>query len=194
MSMIDKAKRIIGKAMSPIHAGEDKLLTHRKEICGDGQTPGEGAARRIDVCSDAFADNAAIPVKYSAEGLNVSPPLSWSGVPAEAREVVLVCEDPDAPMPRPFVHWVMSGLMPGQTCLPEGVQKVRKPGEAGGAVQGENGRHEIGYMGPIPPKGHGPHHYHFEIFALDRPLDLDGGGAAESPDRDQLMKMMAGHV
>jgi Raf kinase inhibitor-like YbhB/YbcL family protein len=191
MGLLDSAKRMVGKAMRPIHAGDEKLLTHQEEICASS----DRAPRRIEIHSDAFDDNGTIPVKYSAEGLNVSPPLNWSGVPQEARELVIVCEDPDAPIAKPFVHWVMSGLMPGKTSLPEGVKKVRKPGEAGGAVQGENGRHEIGYMGPIPPKGHGPHHYHFEIFALDRSLDLDGGSAAsETPDRDQLMKLMAGHV
>jgi Raf kinase inhibitor-like YbhB/YbcL family protein len=188
MSMMDKAKRMIGKAMSPLHAGEEKLLTHRKEICGEGV---QEAPRRIEVHSDAFADHAAIPVKYSAEGSNVSPPLRWSGVPGEAKELVLVCEDPDAPMPPPFVHWVVRGLKPEQSELPEGVARTKQPEDLAGAVQGQNSRKEIGYMGPMPPKGHGQHHYHFELFALDRPLQLD---VETPPDRDALMKAMQGHV
>src|SRR5437588_1285857 len=191
MGMTDQAKRMIGKAMSPIHAGDDKLLTHRKEICASSASNDGVPPRRIDVCSDAFEDNGTIPVRYSAEGDNMSPPLQWSGVPQEARELVLVCEDPDAPMPRPFVHWVVRGLRPEQSELPEGVQKVKQPSDLAGAVQGQNSRQEIGYMGPMPPKGHGQHHYHFELFALDQPLQLDGETA---PDRDALMKAMQGHV
>jgi Raf kinase inhibitor-like YbhB/YbcL family protein len=186
MGMIDKAKQMIGKAMSPVHAGDDKLLNHRTELC----PASDAEARRIEIHSDAFADNSAIPVRYSAEGENVSPPLRWSGVPAETRELVLVCEDPDAPMPRPFVHWVVRGLRPDQTALPEGVERASMPRDLAGAMQGENSKREIGYMGPLPPKGHGPHHYHFELFALDEPLELD----AQAPDRDALMKAMRGHV
>ena len=88
MGLLHNAKRMIGKAMSPIHAGDDKLLINK--CC-------EGSARKIDIHSDAFDDGGVIPIKYSGEGQNVSPPLKWSGVPAEAKELVLICEDPDAP-------------------------------------------------------------------------------------------------
>src|SRR5205807_9969895 len=97
--------------------------------------------------------------------------------------------DPDAPMPKPFLHWIMAGLEPQTQGLPEAVSKERQPGELHGAVQGDNSSKYAGYTGPIPPKGHGTHHYHFELFALDQPL-----GASDAPDRDALMKAMAGHV
>src|SRR2546426_6308317 len=109
MGLLHNAKRMIGKAMSPIHAGDEKLLVNCKDLCQDGKS-----SRKIEVHSDAFDDGGSIPVKYSGEGQNVSPPLKWSGVPAEAKEIVLVCEDPDAPMPKPFVHWVVSGIQPQQ--------------------------------------------------------------------------------
>lgn len=182
MSFMDKAKKMAGKAMRPIHAGDDKLVLNSQEIAADRMP------RRIEVHSDAFDDNGVIPVKYSGEGQDVSPPLRWSGVPAEAREVVVLCEDPDAPMTKPFLHWLMRGLSPQVDRLPEGVSKMAHPSEIDGAEQGENGRHNTGYMGPIPPQGHGVHHYHFEVFALDQPL-ADG-----IADRDALKRAMAGHV
>lgn len=185
MSFADSAKRMVGKMMKPIHAGDDTLLTHQKELCGcEDRMP-----RRIEIHSDAFSDDGTIPVRFSGEGENVSPPLSWSGVPAETKELVLICEDPDAPMAKPYLHWIMSGIEPQVSYLPEGLSKEREPSELHGAVQGDNGSRQAGYTGPIPPKGHGTHHYHFELFALDHPLD-----AKDAPDRDALMKSMCGHV
>jgi Raf kinase inhibitor-like YbhB/YbcL family protein len=185
MSFSDSAKRVVGKMLKPVHAGDDKLLTHQKELCGSS----DRMPRRIEVHSDAFSDDGTIPVRYSGEGENVSPPLRWSGVPEEARELVLICEDPDAPMPKPYLHWIMAGIEPQVDELPEALSKERKPDELEGAVQGDNGSSRAGYTGPIPPKGHGTHHYHFELFALDQPLKVD-----EAPDREALMKAMAGHV
>lgn len=185
MSFADSAKRVMGKMMKPIHAGDDKLLTHQKDLCGSA----DRMPRRIEIHSDAFSDDGTIPVRYSGEGENVSPPLSWSGVPAETRELVLICEDPDAPMPKPYLHWIMSGIGPQVDHLPEGMPKERHPSELHGALQGDNGSKHAGYTGPIPPKGHGTHHYHFELFALDQPLDVK-----DAPDRDALMKSMSGHV
>jgi Raf kinase inhibitor-like YbhB/YbcL family protein len=187
MGLMDKAKSLLGKAMRPIHAGDDKLLSHRREIVANPAVG--GVPRRIEVHSDAFLDQGLIPVRYSGEGDNISPPLRWSGVPEQARELVLVCEDPDAPMLTPFVHWVVRGIPPQQSSLPEAVDKVPRPADVQGAVQGKNSGQKVGYTGPIPPPGHGPHHYHFELFALDRPLDPN-----QMPDRESLRKAMAGHV
>ena len=185
VSFTDSAKRMIGKALRPIHAGDDKLLTHCKGICSSG----DRMPRRIEIHSDAFSDDGMIPVRFSGEGENLSPPLRWSGVPSTAKELVLVCEDPDAPFPKPFLHWIMSGISPSAEGMPEAVSKEPRPAELSGATQGQNGSKKAGYTGPIPPKGHGLHHYHFELFALDQPLAMD-----DSPTRDELMKGMAGHV
>ena len=181
MTMLDKAKTLVGKVMRPIHAGEKKLLSHRSEIIPD-KSAGSGL-QQIDIHSDAFGDGSRIPVRYSAEGANISPPLRWSNVPSTARELVLVMEDPDAPMMQPFVHWIVSGMKPEMRELPEGSTGLKV------AAEGLNGRSEEGYVGPIPPPGHGPHRYHFELFALDQRLSL-----AEPADRESLMKAMAGHV
>jgi Raf kinase inhibitor-like YbhB/YbcL family protein len=185
MRFVDKAKSLLGKAMRPLHAGEQKLLSHRPDIVPD-KSAGPGP-QRIQIQSDAFTDGQQIPVRHSAEGANVSPPLTWSSVPDTARELVLVVEDPDAPMPMPFVHWIVRGISPQSHGLPEGGMPAT--GTAQPAEEGINSRSEQGYVGPIPPPGHGPHRYHFELFALDQPLSLEGPA-----DRDSLRKAMAGHV
>lgn len=135
----------------------------------------------IKITSSAFDAGRPIPKKYTGEGPDVSPGLAWSGVPAGAKELALICDDPDAPTDKPWVHWVLYRLPSSLSGL--------KEGDAGGAVQGKNDFEKLGYGGPLPPKGHGVHHYHFKIFALDRPLE-DGPGLT----KDQLIAKMKGHV
>ncbi|HLX64370.1 MAG TPA: YbhB/YbcL family Raf kinase inhibitor-like protein [Planctomycetota bacterium] len=125
----------------------------------------------INLTSPAFETNAPIPKKFTGEGENMSPPLEWSGVPKGAKQLALICEDPDAPVREPFVHWVMYGIPADVTELPEDVKAHQVPG----AVQGRNSFDCMGYSGPMPPRGHGPHHYHFRLYALDRTLDLPSG-------------------
>jgi Raf kinase inhibitor-like YbhB/YbcL family protein len=136
---------------------------------------------RLKVSSSAFADHGRIPQDVSAYGRNVSPALSWSGAPAGTRSFVVVAEDPDAPGPKPFEHWVVYNI-PGEA------RGVPAGGLPAGAVAGRNSTGKTGYWGPHPPAG-GDHHYHFEVFALDRPLNLrrDGG-------REEVLAAMRGHV
>ncbi|GIW05043.1 MAG: hypothetical protein KatS3mg059_1663 [Thermomicrobiales bacterium] len=124
----------------------------------------------IQVMSGAFADGQQIPVKYTCDAQDISPPLRWSGVPAEAQELVLVVDDPDAPSGI-FTHWLVYGLPPRTTGLPEGVP----PGETvpGGGRQGRNDFGRLGYGGPCPPSG--SHRYVFTVYALDAPLNLPPG-------------------
>jgi len=129
----------------------------------------------INLSSEAFTHNAPIPRRYSGEGADVSPPLAWSGVPKAAKELVLICEDPDAPRLEPFTHWVIYGISPKAECLPEGIQSELQLQIPPGAMQGRNSFDRIGYNGPLPPKGHGVHHYHFMLFALNTRIDLPGG-------------------
>jgi hypothetical protein len=147
-------------------------------------------AMSITVTSTAFAANETIPRKYTGEGADVSPPLSWSNVPDETEELVLVCDDPDAPTPKPWVHWVLYKIPAGTTSLPEGVPTEKTLSTAPkGACQGENSWGKIGYGGPMPPPKHGVHHYHFKVYALDARLDLPPGLTKE-----QVLKAMSGHV
>ena len=143
----------------------------------------------IQVTSDAFDRGGLIPLKYTGEGENVSPPLALCGVPDEAKQLALICDDPDAPTPRPWVHWVIYNIKPDARTLPEGVARTRQPGEPAGAAQGKNSFTNIGYGGPMPPRGHGPHHYHFRVYALDTKLDLQPG-----LDKARLLEAMEGHV
>lgn len=140
----------------------------------------------IIVRSAAFAPGAAIPQRYSQDGENVSPPLTWDGLPPETRAVALIMDDPDAPRADPFVHWVAYGL-PADRSLPEGVPTGSR-GE-GGLLQGPNTYGHPGYDGPKPPPGHGVHHYHFKLYALDETLDL-----ALGLDKEGLLRAIRGHV
>lgn len=161
-------------------AGEERLAWNRPEL---------QARDVISVRSDAFEDNGAIPKKYSVDGENLSPPLSWSNVPQEAGSIALVVEDPDAPTPNPFVHWLLYDVPRDVRQLPEGLPPKERLDTLGGAMQGKNSNLKIGWTGMAPPKGDTPHHYHFQLFALNRELPL-GPGAG----RKALLEAMAGHV
>lgn len=115
----------------------------------------------IELTSTAFSDHAMIPRRYVLEGGNVSPPLSWSGVPDDAAELVLLCEDPDAPSGT-FVHWTVAGIDPRSG----GVAAGKPPP---GGTQLVNGFGEIGWSGPHPPAGDHPHRYVFRLYALGVP-------------------------
>jgi Raf kinase inhibitor-like YbhB/YbcL family protein len=131
-----------------------------------------------------------MPARYGAKH-NVSPALAWSGVPAQAQEVVVLMEDPDAPMPQAFVHWSIYGIPPSVNSLPEGIGAGGTAGRTlpGGVFQGRNSTGRTGFFGPKPPPGHGVHHYHFQVFALDEPL-----GLGPDAERDALVEAMRGHV
>src|SRR5207249_4461685 len=105
----------------------------------------------------------------------------------EARELALIVDDPDAPRDEPFVHWVMYNIPAEQSDLPEAIKgKFESPG---GAMQGKNSFGKIGYGGPAPPPGHGTHHYHFHLYALDQPLQTKG-----ALDKKALLAAISGHV
>ena len=125
----------------------------------------------IELSSTAFPDEGVIDLRHSAYGDNLSPPLHWTPVEG-ARAYAIVLEDPDAPMEKPFVHWMIWNIPGGITSLPEGVPNNATLVTPPGAIQGRNDNDSAGYFGPRPPQGHGLHHYHFQIFALDGPLGL----------------------
>jgi Raf kinase inhibitor-like YbhB/YbcL family protein len=138
-------------------------------------------AATISLRSSAFSPNAAIPSRYTCNGADVSPPLSWTGVPADAKSIALTLIDPDAPG-RPFTHWVTFNLPPGTTDIPEGGPLPSRSSE------GRNDFGSNGYRGPCPPPG-SPHHYHFKVYALDTTLPLRAG--ASEQDLEEALK---GHV
>jgi Raf kinase inhibitor-like YbhB/YbcL family protein len=139
----------------------------------------------FSITSPAFADGAEIPVKYSCDGENVSPPLDWSEVPTGTASFALILDDPDAPV-GVFTHWVIFNLPPDTRGLPEALPKDGTL--ASGALQGKNGGGNIRYIGPCPPRGT-PHHYRFTLYALDKSLDLATGAS-----KDQVLQAMQGHI
>ncbi|MEO5969738.1 MAG: YbhB/YbcL family Raf kinase inhibitor-like protein [Bdellovibrionia bacterium] len=143
----------------------------------------------FQIQSSAFRNKNMIPSRYSGEAENLSPPLSWSGLLADAQELALICEDPDAPREKPFVHWLLYHIPPTISTLPEGMTREAQLAEPFHANQGRNSAGEIGYTGPMPPVGHGRHRYFFKIFALSKKLDLSPGC-----EKEDLLKAMEGKV
>lgn len=138
--------------------------------------------------STAFKDGGEIPLDFTADGKNISPPLSWSGVPDKAKSLALIVEDPDAPDPaapqRIFVHWVVYNLPADDSGLKQDADKAGFPK---GAKAGTNDWGRIGYDGPRPPVGR--HRYYFRLYALDEVFqNLD------QPDKKMLEKAMQGHI
>jgi len=119
----------------------------------------------LTLISPAFADGETIPQRYTRDGENVSPPLKWSGVPQGTKSLVLVVEDPDAPSGT-FGHWAVFNIRPDMEGLSEA--QGGKPGPQA-LAQGKNDFGNAYYDGPEPPMGHGLHHYHFRLAALDVP-------------------------
>jgi Raf kinase inhibitor-like YbhB/YbcL family protein len=143
----------------------------------------------ITVQSTAFRAGETIPARFTGDGQDISPALTWSGVPADTKELVLICDDPDAPRPEPWVHWVMYKIPGTVSGLMERTATTEALREPAGAMQGKNSWGRIGYGGPAPPRGHGVHHYHFKLYALDAPLDVRAG-----LEKDDLLRAMKGHI
>lgn len=138
--------------------------------------------------SVSFPHEGPIPQRYTCDGDDVSPPLRWSGVPANTKSLTLIVDDPDAPDPRAptmvWVHWVLYNIPPQAAGLAAGMQAPLLPQ---GTLQGYNDWRSTGYAGPCPPLG--KHRYFFRLFALDAALpELD------QADKGALEKAMQGHV
>jgi Raf kinase inhibitor-like YbhB/YbcL family protein len=170
-------------------------------MAGPGQQPTEktagvlanqllkGSGASLQVSSSSITPNGPISELHSDYGQKVSPALRWSGVPAGVKSLALVMEDPDAQSPRPFVHWMVYNLPPSIQMLNEAISSAPRLKQLDGALQGRTSRGNIGYFGPRPPKTDPPHHYHFQLFALDVMLPLDPGVS-----REQLLHAMESHV
>lgn len=138
--------------------------------------------------SPAFEHDAPLPMRHTADGENISPPLTWEGVPPGTKELVLITDDPDADE-GVMTHWLVYGLLPESTSLPEGVPRsavIEAPVEL---VQGLNEYGEVGYMGPLAPDERGPHRFFFRLVALDTELlDVPPGAS-----RSELREAARGH-
>ena len=129
----------------------------------------------FSIRSDAFEDEASIPVVHTGDGDDISPPLMFSHVPSDAVELALICDDPDAPTPQPWVHWVAYKIPARTSVLPAALTNDYTLVSPVEMVQGKNSWDTIGYRGPLPPQGHGTHHYHFTAYALNKSLALPPG-------------------
>ena len=138
----------------------------------------------IKVASSAFEENDMIPVQYTCDGKDLSPPLAWDNIPDGTKSIALICDDPDAPMGT-WVHWVLFNL-PAETR--ELVENI-PPDEIlkNGARHGKNDFRNFGYGGPCPPSG--IHRYYFKVYALDSVIGLSAGAT-----KRQLVEAMAGHI
>ena len=144
-----------------------------------------GDVMALDIKSAAFNEGELMDAKYTCKGDDISPQLSWSGVPEETKSFALICDDPDAPF-MTWVHWVIYDIPANVTELSEGVPKEETL--SNGAKQGRNDFRKVGYGGPCPPPG-GPHRYFFKLYALDTALDLEPRSTKKA-----LLKAMEGHI
>lgn len=147
------------------------------------------APTTLSVASEMFGYGEEIQKKYTADGENISPALSWYGVPSAAKSLALLLEDPDAPTPNPFVHWIAFNIPAWVPGIPQAIPANEHLFQPVEMMQGKNSSLKIGYIGCAPPKGDSPHHYHFQLFALDRVLNLSPGAG-----RSALMNATKGHV
>ena len=173
--MLENVPAWLGKAIRNLRAGHGKLAV--AGLAGEGMLGKDGFA----VSSPAFRDGEPLDPCFTADEEDaVAPPLEWTAPPAGTQELALVVEDPDAPTPEPFCHWLVWGLPPQQGKLLEGETPPRV---------GKNSFQNSEWLLPDPPTGHGPHDYVFQLFALDLPLALMPGAG-----RKELLAAMEGHV
>ncbi len=140
-----------------------------------------GQIASLQLTSPAFGNGKSIPQRYTCKGQNISPPLDVNNVPNEAKSLALILHDPDA-VNGDFVHWIVWDL-------PASTTKIGEASLPPSAMTGSNSAATTGYSGPCPPAGSGTHHYHFELYALNKQLALP----AETT-REQLEKAMDGFI
>lgn len=141
--------------------------------------------------SPTFTDGERIPRRHTGDGDDLSVPLEWSTPPEGTKELALIVDDPDAPRPEPWIHWLLYRIPSSCTALDEGVARSAILDTPAGAMQGRNSwtADNLGYRGPAPPPGHGEHRYRFTLYALDAEVDVEAGA-----DVGALRAAMDGHV
>lgn len=173
--MLEHVPGWLGKALKNVRAGHAKLAIAK---LGEDNTIGRGG---FDLTSPAFRNGDELDPCFTADEEDaVAPPLEWTAPPAGTQELAIVVEDPDAPGSEPFCHWLVWGIKPQKGVLLEGETPPRV---------GKNSFQNSEWLLPDPPKGHGPHDYVFQLFALDLPLTLMPGAG-----RSELISAMEGHV
>jgi len=172
--MLEKLPEAIGHGLRDRRAGMDKTVIQSK-------LP---ACATLDVSSAAFANDTPIPVKYTADGEGLSPPLEWKGIPAQAGSVIVLVEDADAPTANPLVHLIVVNLQARNGGLREGEIRHAETPESG-AVIGRNSYLRAAWLPPDPPPGHGQHRYVFQVFAISGTMD-----SGEHPGRSEVVTVV----
>ena len=176
---------MLGRLLRRIRAGDRKLTVYHREFSNVPKT--------ILVTSKSFLDKAQIPDRFTQSGDSLSPNLEWKQLPSGTRDIVVIVEDPDAPLPNPFVHAIIYNLYPPMTEIPEGAipntANIRENDLEPPLHVGKNTFGRTVYLGPAPIPGHGPHHYYFQVFALDSELTF-----RHPPNRKDIIREMGGHV
>ncbi len=139
----------------------------------------------MSLSSPAFRAGQAIPIQFTCDSRDISPPLAWQGVAEGARSLALICDDPDAPAGT-WVHWVLFNLPANTTALEAGLAATGTLPD--GALQGRNDFRHLGYGGPCPPPGR-MHHYVFRLYALDAEMKLPAGAT-----KAELLRAMKSHI
>ena len=169
-----------GRALHNLRSGAPKLVSADPAFSAVPEV--------IQLSSPAFAQGGSIPVLHTEDGDRLSPPLEWIGVPPEAESLVLLIEDQDSPTPRPLVHAILAGLAAADGGLAAGaLPSPRHEGEL--LDMGRNSFMQRAYLPPDPPRGHGPHVYAFQLFALDMVPEFN-----RVPGRGALVAALKGHV
>ena len=169
--MLEHVPAWLGKALSGARAGPDRAAIARPEL--------GGRFAALDLSSPAFADGARLPVRCTADGDGVSPPLTWGAPPEGTAMMALIVEDADSPSSQPLVHAIVWGLAAAAGSLGEGAIAADGAGDADGGDVGRNSFLRDGWLSPDPPTGHGEHRYLFQLFALDG--DATDPGALRAP-------------
>lgn len=180
--MLTEMIRPVGHALRGIRAGMAGLATHQPWIVATPEC--------IALRSPAFGGGFDIPERFTADGAGLFPPLSWHGVPEATRSLLLLVEDPDVPFVTPLAHLLAYGLPPTLTALAEGaIPRTLNGAGPDGLRCGRNSATATGWLPPSPPPGHGPHHYAFQLLALDMVPAF-----ATAPGRGKALAQVRGHV
>ncbi len=178
--MLEKIPAGVGRVLKSVRPGMRTLVIHDEAFAAVPDV--------IAVTSSAFPPDGAIPVRYTEDGDRLSPPLEWIGVPPEAESLVLLVEDADSPTFKPLVHVILGDLPPVDARLAEGALPTSDTGEVRFGM-GRNSFLHRSWLPPDPPRGHGPHHYAFQLFALDEAPEFD-----KTPGRSAMVSALHGHV
>lgn len=155
-----------------------------EEAAPSSEEQAGGGEMAFEITSEAFEAEAPIPVKYTCDGENISPPLTWRDPPEGASSYALISDDPDAPAGT-WVHWVLFNIPGDARSLTEAIPADETLPD--GSSHGQNSWRTIGYGGPCPPSG--THRYFFKLYALDQMLELPA-----SASKEDLLAAMEGHV